>query len=201
MARTKWSPAAAGLASAATPSSAYAGVLLDLPPAETAPAVPDALRSLADGDGPWRGERHLHHRLLEEVADEQKRRASIVQEALQRSMMTICRCCSVSSIAKRDEAAGKDMRMPSTPRTSRSTASPTSCAGAGGAGPPQGRLHPDASRRGCRRCRPRPGAARDRGRPGRRQHDGRDGRDAGRDGLRAGAQARARGRVEDRRGL
>ena len=89
------------------------GVLLDLPPAETAPAIPDALRDRADGDAAVAEASAIYtHDYLDEVADEQKRRANIVQEALQRSIDD-----NLSVLQRQlerqheDEAAGKDMRI------------------------------------------------------------------------------------------
>ena len=89
------------------------GVLLDLPPAETAPAIPDALRSRADGDAAVAEASAIYtHDYLDEVADEQKRRANIVQEALQRSIDD-----NLSVLQRQlerqheDEASGKDMRI------------------------------------------------------------------------------------------
>ena len=89
------------------------GVLLDLPPAETAPPVPDGLRSGADADAAVAEASAIYtHDYLKEVSDEQKRRANIVQEALQRSIddnLSVLQ--SQLERQHEDEAAGKDMRI------------------------------------------------------------------------------------------
>ena len=89
------------------------GVLLDLPPAETAPAVPESLRARADGDAAVaEGSAIYAAEYLTEVEGEQARRASIVEEALQRSVDD-----NLSVLQRqlerqhKDEAAGKDMRI------------------------------------------------------------------------------------------
>ena len=63
------------------------GVLLDLPPADVAPALPDALRSLVDGDAAVASASALYSaEYLAEVTSEQERRVGIVEGALQRSV-------------------------------------------------------------------------------------------------------------------
>ena len=89
------------------------GVLLDLPPAETAPPLPDALRGLADGDtAVAEASAAYAHDYLAEIANEQERRASIVQEALQRSIDdNLAVLQRQLERQHEDEVAGKDMRL------------------------------------------------------------------------------------------
>ena len=89
------------------------GVLLDLPPSDVAPAVPETLRGITDGDaavaaasGFYAGE------YLSEVTVEQERQVSIVESALQKSVND-----NLTDLQQRlerqheDESKGKDMRI------------------------------------------------------------------------------------------
>jgi len=89
------------------------GVLLDLPPAETAPVAPESLRSWADGDAAVAEATTIYTRdYLDEVKTEQERRASIIEEALQRSVSdNLVALQSQLERQHEDEAAGKDMRI------------------------------------------------------------------------------------------
>ena len=89
------------------------GVLLDLPPGEVAPAVPDALRSVADDGAPVAEASALYaNEYLQEVTREQERQAEIMESALQNSIAD-----SLASLQQRlerqheDEAKGKEMRL------------------------------------------------------------------------------------------
>ncbi|MYD88231.1 MAG: DUF3883 domain-containing protein [Acidobacteria bacterium] len=89
------------------------GVLLDLPPAETAPVAPESLRSGADGDAAVAEATAIYTRdYLDEVKSEQERRASIIEEALQRSVSdNLVALQNQLERQHEDEAAGKDMRI------------------------------------------------------------------------------------------
>ena len=89
------------------------GVLLDLPPSDVPPAVPEALRGAADGDAAVRAASGFYtDAYLSEVAAEQERQAAIVETALQRSVND-----NLTDLQERlerqheDEAKGKDMRI------------------------------------------------------------------------------------------
>ena len=87
------------------------GVLLDLPPAETAPAAPESLRALAAGGAAVAEASAIYAReYIDEVGAEQARRAAIVEEALQRSVDdNLSALQSQLERQHKDEAAGKDM--------------------------------------------------------------------------------------------
>ena len=88
-------------------------MLLDLPPSDVAPAVPEALRALANGDAAVAAASSFYaNEYLVEVADEQERQVGIVEGALQQSVND-----NLSDLQLRlerqhdDEAKGKDMRL------------------------------------------------------------------------------------------
>ena len=63
------------------------GVLLDLPPADVPPPMPEILRRMADGDAAVATASSLYsNEYLAEVTAEQERQAEIVGRALQRSV-------------------------------------------------------------------------------------------------------------------
>ena len=63
------------------------GVLLDLPPSETSPALPDSVRALADGDAAVAAASSSYaSEYLQEVTAEQERRVGIIEKALQQSV-------------------------------------------------------------------------------------------------------------------
>ena len=87
------------------------GILLDLPPADSAPAVPEGLRSGAEGDAAIAQAVDAYTSdYLDEVTSEQERRAIIVEEALQRSVND-----NLASLQQQldrqheEQASGKDM--------------------------------------------------------------------------------------------
>ena len=87
------------------------GVLLDLPPANAAPSIPESLKAIADGDAAIARASDLYTaEYLTEVTGEQERRAGIVEEALQRSVND-----NLSTLQQQlerqhdDQASGKDM--------------------------------------------------------------------------------------------
>ena len=89
------------------------GILLDLPPGETAPVMPAALSELIDDDRAVAEASALYaSEYLEEVTQEQVRQVGIMEEALQNSIND-----SLSDLQIRlerqyaDEARGKDMRL------------------------------------------------------------------------------------------
>ena len=89
------------------------GVLLDLPPSDAAPTVPDALRDIAHDDAAVAEASSIYaNEYLAEVTDEQERQVAIMEAALQNSIDD-----SLSNLQQRldrqheDEAKGKDMRI------------------------------------------------------------------------------------------
>ena len=63
------------------------GVLLDLPPSETAPVVPEGLKALADGEAAISAASSYYSKeYLDEVTTEQERQVTIVEKALQQSV-------------------------------------------------------------------------------------------------------------------
>ena len=89
------------------------GVLLDLPPSEVAPAAPEALKGLAEGDGAVAAASRLYsEKYLGEITAEQERQAGIVERALQQSAND-----NLSELQKRlerqheEQARGRDMRI------------------------------------------------------------------------------------------
>ena len=89
------------------------GVLLDLPPSDVAPAAPDSLRGVADGDtAVAEASRFYSEEYLVEVTAEQERQAGIVERALQQSAND-----NLSELQRRlerqhdEEASGRDMRI------------------------------------------------------------------------------------------
>ena len=87
------------------------GVLLDLPPADVPPPMPEILRSMANGDAAVATASSLYsNEYLAEVTAEQERQAEIVGRALQRSVDD-----SLSELQQRldrqhnDQDGGKDM--------------------------------------------------------------------------------------------
>ena len=89
------------------------GVLLDLPPSDVAPAVPETLRGITDGDAAVAAASEFYaNEYLTEVTAEQERQASIVETALQRSVND-----NLTDLQQRlerqheDEARGKNMRI------------------------------------------------------------------------------------------
>ena len=89
------------------------GVLLDLPPSEVAPAVPDSLRSMADGDKAIAAASGLYsEEYLSEVTDEQERQVNIVEGALQQSVHdSLSELQSQLERQHDEEAKGRDMRI------------------------------------------------------------------------------------------
>ena len=89
------------------------GVLLDLPPSEVAPAVPDSLRSMADDDKAVAAASGLYSaEYLAEVTAEQERQVSIVEGALQQSVND--KLSELQDQLERqydEEAKGRDMRI------------------------------------------------------------------------------------------
>ena len=88
-------------------------VLLDFPPSDVAPKVPETLSSLADADNAVVTATSLYSsEYLEEVTSEQERQVSIVEGALQQSVND-----ALSDLQDRlerqheDEAKGRDMRI------------------------------------------------------------------------------------------
>ena len=89
------------------------GVLLDLPPSDVAPAVPEMLKDLAEADRAVAAASRLYSdEYLAEVTAEQERQAGIVERALQQSAND-----NLSDLQTRlerqhdDEAKGRDMRI------------------------------------------------------------------------------------------
>jgi superfamily II DNA or RNA helicase len=89
------------------------GVLLDLPPSEIAPAVPQSLVERADADRAIvAATRFYAEEYLKEVTAEQERQVAIVRRALEQSIQD-----SLTDLQTRlerqqqDEAKGKDMRL------------------------------------------------------------------------------------------
>ena len=89
------------------------GVLLDLPPSEVCPPMPETLRGIADGDAAVMAATEFYtDDYLSEVTAEQERQVSIVETALQRSVND-----NLVDLQQRlerqheDEANGKDMRI------------------------------------------------------------------------------------------
>ena len=89
------------------------GVLLDLPPSEVAPAAPEFLTSLAEGDGAVAAASRLYsEEYIAEVTAEQERQAGIVERALQQS--TNDNLSEMQGRLERqhgEEAKGRDMRI------------------------------------------------------------------------------------------
>ena len=87
------------------------GVLLDLPPADSAPTVPESLREVADGDAAVaRASAVYSEEYLAEVAAEQERQAAIVENALQRSVNdTLSDLQARLDRQYQDQSDGKDM--------------------------------------------------------------------------------------------
>ena len=89
------------------------GVLLDLPPSEVAPAVPDSLRSMADDDKVVAAASGLYsEEYLAGVTAEQERQVSIVEGALQQSVND--KLTELQAQLERqydEEAKGRDMRI------------------------------------------------------------------------------------------
>ncbi len=87
------------------------GVLLDLPPADSAPAIPEGLKAIADSEAAIAKASDLYTaEYLEEVTGEQERRASIVEDALQRSVNDNLSALQLQLDRQyEDQAAGKDM--------------------------------------------------------------------------------------------
>ena len=89
------------------------GVLLDLPPSEVAPAVPDSLRSMADDDKAVAAASGLYSAEYQaEVTAEQERQVSIVEGALQQSVND--KLFELQDQLERQydkEAKGRDMRI------------------------------------------------------------------------------------------
>lgn len=89
------------------------GVLLDLPPADTAPPLPDVLRGSADADAAvvWASSIYSAE-YLSEVTSEQERRVAIVENALQQSVNdTMVQLQSRLQRQHEDQAKGRDMRI------------------------------------------------------------------------------------------
>ena len=87
------------------------GVLLDLAPADVAPALPDVLRSLSDGDAAvvWASSLYSTE-YLSEVTSEQERRVGIVERALQQSVNdTLVELQSRLERQHEAQANGRDM--------------------------------------------------------------------------------------------
>ena len=89
------------------------GVLLDLPPSDVSPALPEAVRRAADGDAAVKAATEFYtSAYLSEVAAEQERQVSIVETALQRSVND--NLTDLQKLLERqheDEAKGQDMRI------------------------------------------------------------------------------------------
>ncbi len=87
------------------------GVLLDLPPSDTVPSMPNDLRAIAHGDAAISAASEFYtHEYLAEVTAEQERRVAIIETALQQSVND-----NLSDLQTRlerqheDAAKGKDM--------------------------------------------------------------------------------------------
>ena len=87
------------------------GVLLDLPPSDAAPSIPQSLREIADGDAAVaQASTFYSQEYLAEVAAEQERQAGIVESALQRSVNDTLSDLQVRLDRQhQDQADGKDM--------------------------------------------------------------------------------------------
>ena len=87
------------------------GVLLDLPPADVAPPLPDVLRGLADGDAAVVAASSIYSaEYLAEVTSEQERRVGIIESALQQSVNdTLVELQARLDRQHEDQASGRDM--------------------------------------------------------------------------------------------
>lgn len=87
------------------------GVLLDLPPSDNAPAIPEGLKAIANSDAAIFKASELYTAdYLAEVTGEQERRANIVRDALQRSVNDNLTALQAQLERQHeDQAAGKDM--------------------------------------------------------------------------------------------
>ena len=89
------------------------GVLLDLPPPEVAPQLPDALRGVSDADAAVVSASAIYAaEYLAEVTSEQERRVGIVENALQQSVNdTLVQLQERLERQHADQAKGRDMRI------------------------------------------------------------------------------------------
>jgi superfamily II DNA or RNA helicase len=89
------------------------GVLLDLPPSETAPSVPAGLRALVDGEAAIAAaSSHYSEEYLTEVTAEQERQVGIVEKALQQSVNdNLTELQTRLERQHEDAAKGKDMAL------------------------------------------------------------------------------------------
>ena len=89
------------------------GLLLDLPPSETVPVVPESLRALANGDAAVSAASGYYaDEYLAEVAAEQERRVAVMEKALQQSVNdTLTELQARLERQHEDAARGKDMAL------------------------------------------------------------------------------------------
>ena len=89
------------------------GVLLDLPPADVAPSLPDVLRGLADGDAAVVAASSIYSaEYLAEVTSEQERQVGIVESALQQSVNdTLVELQARLERQHQEQSNGRDMRI------------------------------------------------------------------------------------------